>query len=128
MRLPIDNEIMQNEETHNHMESETSIVIEAFLQTREKLYVATGLNVSLAQREQKELYDSKHNPNELQVGNTVLTRQKKRKGCKIDDCWLGPHSGSAVRIRAARIPAVITPDVKTAKRGYAVMVTLGRTI
>ena len=38
------------------------------------------------------------------------------------------HSGSAVRIRAARIPAVITPDVKTAKRGYAVMVTLGRTI
>ena len=45
---------------------------------------------------------------------------------------LGPlsyqHSGSAVRIRAARIPAVITPDVKTAKRGYAVMVTLGRTI
>ena len=52
MRLPIDNEIMQNEETHNHMENETSIVIEALLQTREKLYEATDLNISLAQREQ----------------------------------------------------------------------------
>ena len=54
MRLPIDNEIMQNEESHNHMESEMSIVIEALLQTREKLFEATGLNISLAQREQKE--------------------------------------------------------------------------
>ena len=95
MRLPIDNEIMQNEESHNHMESEMSIVIEALLQTREKLYEATGLNISLAQREQKELYDSKHNPNELQVGTTVLkenTRQKQRKGGKMDDRWLGPYS------------------------------------
>ena len=94
MRLPIDNEIMQNEETHKHMESETSIVIEALLQTREKLYEATGLNVSLAQREQKELYDRKHNPNELQVGTTVLkesTRQKQRKGGKMDDCWIGHY-------------------------------------
>ena len=67
-------------------------MIEALLQTREKLHEATGLNISLAQREQKELYDSKHNMNELQVGNTVLkekTRQKQRKGCKMDDCWLG---------------------------------------
>ena len=42
-----------------------------------------------------ELYDSKHNPNELQVGNTVLkenTRQKRRKDGKMDDCWLGPYS------------------------------------
>ena len=54
MRLLIDNEIMQNEETHNHMESEMSIVIEAYLQMREKLFKATGLNISLAQREQKE--------------------------------------------------------------------------
>ena len=46
MRLPIDNEIMQNEESHNHMESEMSIVIEALLQIREKLYEATGLNIS----------------------------------------------------------------------------------
>ena len=95
MRLPIDIEIMQNEETHNHMESETSIVIEALLQTREKRHEATGLNISLAQLEQKELYDSKHNPNELQVGNTVLkenTHQKRRKDGKMDDCWLGPYS------------------------------------
>ena len=95
MRLPIDNEIMQNEESHNHMESEMSIVIEALLQTKEKLYEATGLNISLAQREQKELYDSKHNPNELQVGTTVLkenTRQKQRKGGKMDDRWFGPYS------------------------------------
>ena len=95
MRLPINNEIMQNEESHNHMESEMSIVIEALLQTREKLYEATGLKISLAQREQKELYDSKHNPNELHVGPTVLkenTRQKQRKGGKMDDHWLGPYS------------------------------------
>ena len=92
MRLLIDNEIMQNEKTHHHMESETSIMIEALLQTREKLYEATDLNISLAQREQKELYDRKHNPNELQVGTTVLkesTRRKQRKGGKMDDCWLG---------------------------------------
>ena len=44
MRLPIDNEIMQNEESHLHMESDMSIVIEALLQTREKLFEATGLN------------------------------------------------------------------------------------
>ena len=95
MHLPIDNEIMQYEETHTHMESEMSIVIEALLQMREKLFEATILNVSLAQREQKELYDSKHNPNELQVGTTVLkenTRQKQRKGGKMDDHWLGPYS------------------------------------
>eukprot|EP00731_Ephydatia_muelleri_P025726 Em0017g809a len=94
MRLLIDNEIMQNEEPHNHMESEMSIVIEALLQMREKLFEATGLNISLAQREQKELYDRKHNPNELQVGTTVLnekTRQKHRKGGKMDDRWLGPY-------------------------------------
>ena len=58
MRLPIDNEIMQNEESHLHMESDMSVVIEALLQTREKLFV--GINISLAQREQKELYDRKH--------------------------------------------------------------------
>ena len=54
MRLPIDNEIMQNEKSHNHLESEMSIVIEALLQMREKLFEATGLNISLAKREQKE--------------------------------------------------------------------------
>ena len=30
-----------------------------------------------------------------QVGTTVLieiTRQKQRKGCKMDDFWLGPYS------------------------------------
>ena len=94
MRLPIDNEIMQNEESHNHMESEMSIVIEALLQTREKLYEATGLKISLAQREQKELYDRKHNPNELQVGTTVLNEKlvkKQRKGGKMDYRWLGPY-------------------------------------
>ena len=95
MRLPIDNEIMQNEESHNHMESEMSIVIEALLQTKEKRHEATGLNISLAQREQKERYDRKHTPNELQVGTTVLkenTPQKQRKGGKMDDRWLGPFS------------------------------------
>ena len=94
MRLLIDNEIMQYEESHTHMESEMSIVIEALLQMREKLFEATGLNTSLAQREQKELYDRKHNPHELQVGTTVLnekTRQKQRKGGKMDDRWLGPY-------------------------------------
>ncbi|KAL5479399.1 hypothetical protein EMCRGX_G022919 [Ephydatia muelleri] len=76
MHLPIDNEIMQYEESHTHMESEMSIVIEALLQTRGKLFEATSLNISLAQREQKELYDSKHNPNELQVGTTVLKAKR----------------------------------------------------
>ena len=92
MRLPIDNEIMQSEESDFHMNSEVSIVAEALLNTREKLFEATGLNISLAQREQKELYDRKHNPNELQVGTTVLkenTHQKQRKGGKMDDRW--PH-------------------------------------
>ena len=62
MHLLIDNEIMQNEESHNHMESEMSIVIEALLQTREKLFEATRLNI-FAQIEQKVLHDRKHNPN-----------------------------------------------------------------
>ena len=95
MRLPINNEIMQNEESHIHMESEMSIVVEALLQTREKLFEATGLNISLARRQQKELYDRKHKPNELQVGTTVLkenTHQKQHKGGKMDDRWLGPYS------------------------------------
>ena len=79
MRLPIDNEIMQKEESHNQMESEMSIVIEALLQTREKLYEATGLNISLAQREQKELYDRKRTPNELQVWHYSLKREYSSK-------------------------------------------------
>ena len=53
MRLLIDNEIMQNEESHNHMESEMSIVIEALLQTREKIFEATGLNISLAKESRR---------------------------------------------------------------------------
>ena len=95
MRLLIDNEIMQNEKSHNHTESERSIVIEALLQTREKLFEAIGLNISLAQRVQKELYDKKHNPHELQDGTTVLkdnTRQKQHKGGKMDDRWCGPYA------------------------------------
>ena len=94
MHLLIDNEIMQNEESRNHMESEMSIVIEALLQTREKLFEATRLNISFAQIEQKVLHDRKHNPNELQVGTTVLnenTPQKQCKGGNMDDRWLGPY-------------------------------------
>ena len=49
---------MQNEGSHIHMESEMSIVVEALVQAKEKHFEATCLNISLAQREQKELYDT----------------------------------------------------------------------
>ena len=41
MYLPIDNEIMQSEESDIHMDSEVSIVVEALLHTLE-LFEATG--------------------------------------------------------------------------------------
>ena len=76
MHPPIANEIMLNEESHNHMESEMSIVIEALLQMREKLFKATGLNISLAQREQKE-------SNTIQMScTTVLKENTRQKQCK----------------------------------------------
>eukprot|EP00731_Ephydatia_muelleri_P025588 Em0017g671a len=81
MRLLIDNEIMQNEESHNHMESEMSIVIEALLQTREKLFEATGLNISLAQREQKELLKVYKYPDEHKESNEDMdAKSEKNEG------------------------------------------------
>ena len=83
MRLPIDNEIIPNEESHIHMENDLEFSVEALLKTREKLFEATSSSILLAQSEQKELYDRKHMPNVLQNGTKVLkenTRRKQRKG------------------------------------------------
>ena len=47
MRLPINNEIIRSEESDFHMDSEVSIVVEALLNTREKLSEVTGLTLKV---------------------------------------------------------------------------------
>ena len=65
MCLRIDNEVMPNEESHVHIESELSSVIEILLKTREKLFEATGSNITLILTEQKELYKHKKNTSRM---------------------------------------------------------------
>ena len=48
----------------------------------------------IAQQYQKETYDRKHLPRELDLGMEVLienTAQKERKGGKLQDAFLGPY-------------------------------------
>ena len=52
------------------------------------------VNIKSAQKKQKETYDRKHKSVNLAVGTEVLlenTKQKQRKGGKLENLWLGPY-------------------------------------
>ena len=92
MRLPIDSEVLPMCSVNS--ENELPEMIQALLESRGKLFDDASLNIAVSQREQKKLYDRKHQHSELSVNTKVLlenSRQKQRKGGKMDDRYTGPY-------------------------------------
>jgi len=111
MRLPVDSEMLtsdidselltSDEQAYDNKDKEdgedVSRIIEQLLESRKKAFDKAECNIECAQRKQKELYDRKHQPDELPDGSLVLvenTAQKQRKGGKLCPAWLGPYSVS----------------------------------
>ena len=70
-------------------------VIRHLLESRQKAFEKAESNIVQAQKYQKEVYDLKHQPNELPEGSLVLlenTAQKQCKGGKLCPAWLGPYT------------------------------------
>ena len=91
MRLPIDNEVMPQEDS---AEVDVSELMEKLLKTRKQAFADVDANIKSAQKKQKETYDRKHQPAIFAVGTEVLlenTKQKQRKGGKLENLWLGPY-------------------------------------
>ena len=94
MQLPIDNEVLP---LLNHLESEgeddLDQKIDSLLAARKKAFQKAESNITAAQKRQKETYDRKHQAQVLPLGTEVLlenTKQKQRKGGKLDPMWTGP--------------------------------------
>lgn len=97
MRLPIHNEVSPTtcESESEQNDSGVDDILEGLLASREKAFQSVEDNIKSAQKIQKETYDRKHQPEVLPVGVTVLlenTKQKQRKGGKLEPLWLGPYS------------------------------------
>ena len=91
MRLPIDSEILPTEPTTDP----TPHAIDLLLKSREKSFKGAHANIQVAQKQQKETYDRKHQPPTFAEGCKVLlenTAQKQRKGGKLDTKWMGPYT------------------------------------
>ena len=91
MRLLIDNEVMPQEDS---AEVDVSELMEKLLKTRKQAFADVDANIKSAQKKQKETYDRKHQPAIFAVGTEVLlenTKQKQRKGGKLENLWLGPY-------------------------------------
>ena len=98
MQLPIDNEALPHdpklEVQHEDDPESIGHKIDQLLQSREEAFKDAEANIALAQKQQKETYDRKHQPPVMQLGSKVLlenTAQKQRKGGKMDPLWLGPY-------------------------------------
>ena len=95
MRLPIDSEVIPPQNLYSlNSENEVQEVIQVLLESRGKLFDKTSLNISESQREQKKVYDRKHQSTILSVNTMVLMEnscQKERKGGKTDDRYSGPY-------------------------------------
>ena len=94
MRLPIDAEILPesspHDEEHNHLEETVGVLLES----RNQAFQKAQMNITKAQKQQKETYDRKHLQKELEVGTKVLlenTAQQQRKGGKMEPLRLGPY-------------------------------------
>ena len=106
MRLPVDSELLtsdidselltSDEQDYDKEDGEDiSEIIEQLLESRQKAFDKAESNIEHAQKKQKELYDRKHQPDELPEGSMVLlenTAQKQRKGGKLCPAWLGPYT------------------------------------
>ena len=93
MRLPMDAEMAQSDD--EELEENIEERIQALLQARKEVFTDAESNIKLAQKVQKECYDQKHQPKQIELGTEVLlenTRQKQRKGGKLDPKWLGPYT------------------------------------
>ena len=94
MRLPIDSEVIPPQNLYSlNSENEVQEVIQVLLESRGKLFDKTSLNISESQREQKKVYDRKHQSTILSVNTMFLMEnscQKQRKGGKMDDRYTGP--------------------------------------
>ena len=96
MRLPIDNEVLPSSQG---VESDDDIdqKVQMLLSSRERSFKEAKANITCAQEKQKETYDRKHLPGVLSDGTKVLvenTKEKQRKGGKLEPLWKGPHSVS----------------------------------
>ena len=95
MRLPIDAELMRNgvdsEGVDSEGEEDLDKVMDILLEKRKEVFEK---DIKRAQQYQKETYDRKHLPRELDLGMEVLienSAQKERKGGKLEDAFLGPY-------------------------------------
>ena len=98
MRLPIDAELMRNgvdsEGVDSEGEEDLDKVMDILLEKRKEVFEKVEKNIKRAQQYQKEKYDRKHLPRELDLGMEVLienSAQKERKGGKLEDAFLGPY-------------------------------------
>ena len=95
MQLPIVMEILpQAEHLDQQDPNAMSARTDQLLQSREEAFKEDDANIAIAQKNQKETYERKHQPPVLELESKVLlenTAQKQRKGVKIDPLWLGPY-------------------------------------
>ena len=94
MRLPIDVEVLSPSNLSNENILDVDTAVQALIESRERVFKKAESNISSAQKKQKEIYDRKHQPENIAVGTQVLlenTVQKQRKGGKLDPAWLGPY-------------------------------------
>ncbi len=97
MRLPIHNEIGPQTQSKQVDEENTDAFIEELVIARNQVFRNVEENIHAAQKSQKETYDRKHQPKVFPVGTPVLlenTKQKQRKGGKLEPLWLGPYTVS----------------------------------
>ncbi len=99
MRLPIHTEVGPDLETQSEQDDpkqkDSEVIMEELLIAREQAFKKAEENIMAAQKTQKETYDRKHQPKVLPVGTRVLlenTKQKQRKGGKLEPLWLGPYT------------------------------------
>ena len=96
MRLPIDSEVLPSslDEQEADEEEDLDQRICTLLASRKKAFKEVEANIKVAQTNQKETYDRKHQPQVLLEGTEVLlenTYQKQRKGGKMEPLWMGPY-------------------------------------
>ncbi len=97
MRLPIHNDVCPKSLTELDDSTEEvahSELIKQLLMAREDAFKKAEENILVAQKQQRETYDRKHEAKILPVGSQVLlenSMQKQRKGGKLEPVWLGPY-------------------------------------
>ena len=64
--------------------------MEKLLKTRKQAFANMDVNIKSAQKSKKE-HDRKHQSVILTGGTVENTKQKQRKGGKLENLWLGPY-------------------------------------